>query len=200
MPITMQIYTSLITEELSEEDESLIHELEISIISPYVCILSLLDDTLSLSLDFFLCPSKFYLADIVCFGVEWRINIDEVYFPSEPISEESREDFHIVPMKEEIRPVLFKVFIMREFWSCTRPESLHELCRIILDDFDRFFPHPWEHRATFCFRDFESILRHRNGLLYTKCARGQKVFFDFLKDFCYSSLVLWLFILELKGY
>ena len=142
MIITMQIYTSLITEKLSEEDESLIHELEIGIIFPYIRILSLLDDTLSLSLDFLLCPSELDFADIVSLGVEGRVDIDEVYLPSESVREESREDFHIVSVKEEIGPVLFEVFVLREFRGSTRTKSLHELCRIVLHDFDRFFSDP----------------------------------------------------------
>ena len=67
MPITMQINTSFITEEFSEEDKSLVHELEIGIISPYICVLCLLDNTLPISLDFFFCPTEFYFADIVGF-------------------------------------------------------------------------------------------------------------------------------------
>ena len=102
MGITMQIYTPLITEEFTEENKSLVHELEIGIISPYVCILCLFDDTLSLSLDFLFCSSEFDFADIVSFGVKWRVDIDEVYLAPKSVREECREDFHIVSVKEEI--------------------------------------------------------------------------------------------------
>ena len=101
--ITMEPEGARVGEQLTDQQESLKHELQIRIVSPDVGVLDLLAQRVSLAVQPGGAggPTEGHLPDVISAGIERWVDVDEVYLAPKSFCEEVAKHFLIVPMKEQ---------------------------------------------------------------------------------------------------
>jgi hypothetical protein len=99
--IAVQVDAPVLGQELLQQQQALVHELEVVVVGPDVGVLELLAEGVALAVEpgCALGPAERHLADVIGAGVEGRIDVDEVDLAAKAIGEEVGQHLLVVAVE-----------------------------------------------------------------------------------------------------
>ncbi len=99
----MQIYRPIGRYQLLEEEEALVHELEVSVVGPDVGVLDLLAQGVRLAVEprGARCAAQLHAAHVVGARVEGRIDVDQVHLAPKAGAQQVRQDLLVVAVEQQ---------------------------------------------------------------------------------------------------
>ena len=106
VPVAVEPQAPVVGEELAEEQEPLVHELEVRVVGPDVLVLDLFGERVGAPLEAAPGAPQRDLAHVVGPGVERGVDVDEVHRAPVPVREEPGERLLVVAVEEQVAPRL----------------------------------------------------------------------------------------------
>ena len=157
-PVTLESDDApFVVKQLLQQQQPLIHELQVVVIRPDVRVLDLLAEGVGLAFELGGAgeAAERHLADVVGAGVEGRVDVDEVHLAAVAVGEEVGEDFLVVAVEQE---TLGDFRLAIADCGLRRGEALDELGGEGGDVAQRALADPGEHRAAFGGLDGDGLL------------------------------------------